>query len=97
MMQFIAQNMAPLMFAALGSQKNYMSVYLQAVYGSEELRARFEAAYQAFIMDDRVRDFMAEKNAPALTELADRFIEAIDRGLWKPKSNSARFRLEDLT
>jgi cobaltochelatase CobN len=57
----------------------------------------FEAAYQAFIMDEGVRGFMAEKNAPALRELADRFVEAIDRGLWRPKSNSARFDLEELT
>ncbi len=56
----------------------------------------FEAAYQAFIMDDKVRGFMLDNNAPALKELAERFIEAVDRGLWSPKSNSARFGLEDL-
>ncbi|MDH4412026.1 MAG: cobaltochelatase subunit CobN [Rhizobium sp.] len=56
----------------------------------------FEAVYQAFILDERVRDFMAEKNAPAQRELADRLIEAIERGLWTPKSNSAKFTLEEL-
>ncbi len=56
----------------------------------------FEAAYQAFIADEAVRDFMAEKNAPALKELAERFIEALDRGLWEARSNSARFELERL-
>ncbi|MBP1851100.1 cobaltochelatase subunit CobN [Rhizobium halophytocola] len=56
----------------------------------------FEAAYQAFLVDERVRDFMADKNAPALRELADRLIEAIDRGLWTPRSNSARFALTEL-
>ncbi len=56
----------------------------------------FEAAYQAFIMDDAVRDFMNEKNAPALKELAERFLEAMDRGLWDPRSNSARFSLEEI-
>ncbi|QLF70618.1 cobaltochelatase subunit CobN [Peteryoungia desertarenae] len=56
----------------------------------------FEAVYQAFILDERVRDFMADKNAPALKELAERLIEAIERGLWTPKSNSARFGLEAL-
>jgi transposase len=40
-------NGQPLMYAALASQKNYMAIYLHAVYGSEELRKRFEAAYQA--------------------------------------------------
>jgi cobaltochelatase CobN len=56
----------------------------------------FEAVYQAFILDERVRDFMAEKNAPAQRELADRLTEAIERGLWTPKSNSAKFTLEEL-
>ncbi|MET3612313.1 cobaltochelatase CobN [Rhizobium aquaticum] len=56
----------------------------------------FEAAYQAFIADEAVRDFMREKNAPALKELAERFIEALDRGLWEARSNSARFELERL-
>jgi len=56
----------------------------------------FEAVYQAFILDERVRDFMADKNAPAQRELADRLIEAIERGLWTPKSNSAKFTLSEL-
>ncbi|MGR6469083.1 cobaltochelatase subunit CobN [Rhizobium sp. PAMB 3182] len=56
----------------------------------------FEAAYQAFIMNEAVREFMADKNAPALKELAERFLEAIERGLWVPRSNSARFELERL-
>lgn len=36
----------PLMFAALASQKNYMSVYLTSVYGSASERAWFEAAWK---------------------------------------------------
>lgn len=39
-------NGQPLMYAALGSQKNHMAVYLTAVYGSEALRVRFEDAYR---------------------------------------------------
>ncbi|EHS51914.1 cobaltochelatase, CobN subunit [Rhizobium sp. PDO1-076] len=56
----------------------------------------FEAVYQAFVLDERVRDFMAEKNAPALREMSERLIEAIDRGLWTPKSNSAKFSLLEI-
>jgi len=56
----------------------------------------FEAVYQAFVLDERVRDFMTEKNAPAQQELAERLIEAIDRGLWTPKSNSAKFTLVEM-
>jgi hypothetical protein len=40
-------NGQPLAYAALASQKNYMSVYLMGIYGSEPLRIRFEEAYKA--------------------------------------------------
>jgi cobaltochelatase CobN len=56
----------------------------------------FEAAYQAFLMDDAVRDFIEEKNEAALKDIARRFLDAIDRGMWRPKSNSARFGLEEM-
>jgi cobaltochelatase CobN len=57
----------------------------------------FEAAYQAFIAGERVLDFLREKNPAALAEMSERFLEAIDRGLWSPRSNSARFELSSLT
>ena len=56
----------------------------------------FEAVYRAFVLDERVRDFMAGKNPAALEEMSARLIEAIDRGLWTPKSNSAKFSLAEL-
>jgi cobaltochelatase CobN len=56
----------------------------------------FEAAYQAYVLDERVRDFLSDKNPAALAEMAARFVEAIDRGLWTPRSNSARFELDML-
>jgi hypothetical protein len=40
-------NGQPLMFAALASQKRHMAVYLMGIYGSDELRDWFEAAYRA--------------------------------------------------
>jgi len=46
--------------------------------------------------DTDTRDFIAEHNAPALADIADRLQEAIDRGLWTPRSNSARALLEQL-
>ena len=54
----------------------------------------FDAVYQAYMVDDTVRGFIADKNPDALAEMADRLSEAIARGLWTPKSNSARFDLE---
>ncbi|MGI9355658.1 MAG: cobaltochelatase subunit CobN [Rhizobiaceae bacterium] len=56
----------------------------------------FDAVYQAFVGDDAVRDFMAQHNAPALKEMADRLLEAQERGLWTARSNSARFQLEQI-
>ena len=55
--------------------------------------AHFDALYDAYLADDSVRDFMAEHNPAALAETSRRFIEAIDRSLWRPRRNSAR---EDL-
>ncbi len=56
----------------------------------------FDAVYQAFLGDDQVRDFLMEKNPDALREMADRLLEAQERGLWNPRSNSAKFELEQL-
>ncbi|MDY7079474.1 MAG: DUF1801 domain-containing protein [Chloroflexota bacterium] len=40
-------NKKPLMYAALAAQKNYMTVYLTAIYMDEEASREFEAAYRA--------------------------------------------------
>ncbi|MGO6845466.1 cobaltochelatase subunit CobN [Rhizobium ruizarguesonis] len=53
----------------------------------------FEAVYQAFVADPAVRDFMIEKNPAAFDEMRERLCEAIERSLWTPRSNSARFDL----
>jgi cobaltochelatase CobN len=49
----------------------------------------FDAVYEAYLADDRVRAFLAENNPAAAREIAARLIEAQERGLWKPRSNSA--------
>ena len=56
----------------------------------------FDAVEAAFLEDDDTRDFIAEANAPALREIAQRLQEAIDRDLWQPRSNSARARIAGL-
>ncbi|KQV27523.1 hypothetical protein ASC97_03835 [Rhizobium sp. Root1203] len=53
----------------------------------------FEAVYQAFVADPKVRDFMIDKNPAAFDEMKERLLEAVDRQLWTPRSNSARFDL----
>ena len=54
----------------------------------------FDLVAAAVLEDDETRDFIADANAPALADIADRLQEAIDRGLWHPKSNSARALIE---
>ncbi|MFZ3580581.1 cobaltochelatase subunit CobN [Loktanella sp. DJP18] len=56
----------------------------------------FDLVEEAVLADDHTRDFIADVNAPALREIAQRLQEAIDRGLWSPKSNSARARIAGL-
>ncbi len=56
----------------------------------------FEAVYQAFLVDEDVRRFLAEKNPHALREMAEKLEEAVSRGFWTPRSNSARYELSRL-
>ncbi len=56
----------------------------------------FDLVEEAFLKDEETRDFIADANAPALKEIAQRLQEAIDRDLWQPKSNSARARIAGL-
>ena len=58
--------------------------------------AHFDAVYQAYLMDEETLAFLREKNPDALKEMAEKFEEAIERGLWTPKSNSAKFALGEL-
>ncbi|OYU88633.1 MAG: cobaltochelatase subunit CobN [Bradyrhizobiaceae bacterium PARB1] len=57
----------------------------------------FDQLFSAYIEDDRVRAFMANANPAALQETAARFAEAIRRGLWTPRSNSAQHLIAELT
>ncbi|RYH01364.1 cobaltochelatase subunit CobN [Salipiger sp. IMCC34102] len=56
----------------------------------------FDLVEEAVLADEETRDFIEGANAPALREIAQRLQEAIDRGLWTPKSNSARARIAGL-
>lgn len=48
----------------------------------------FDAVFDAYLGDESVRGFLAGANPRALEEIADRFAEAISRGLWRPRRNS---------
>ena len=56
----------------------------------------FEMVYEAYLADEDTLEFLREKNPEALKEMAERFLEAEARGLWTPRSNSAKFELERL-
>jgi cobaltochelatase CobN len=56
----------------------------------------FDQLFAAYIADEAVRGFIADNNPAALAEMAARLREAIDRGLWAPKVNSAYDRLSAL-
>ena len=57
----------------------------------------FDLVFDAFIADDRVRDFLRAENPDALRDIADRLAEAAERALWRPKSNSAGATLAHLS
>ena len=56
----------------------------------------FDAVYQAYLMDETVRGFIVDKNPDAMREMAERLAEAVERGLWTPKSNSAMYTLNEM-
>ncbi|MCP5363770.1 MAG: cobaltochelatase subunit CobN [Hyphomicrobiales bacterium] len=56
----------------------------------------FDAVYEAYISDDAVRAFLEANNAEALKEMSQRLLEAQNRNLWRPKSNSAQNVLEEI-
>jgi cobaltochelatase CobN len=52
--------------------------------------AHFDALYDAYLGDAAVRDFIEQTNPAVLAEIRQRFAEAIERGLWRPKRNIIR-------
>jgi len=56
----------------------------------------FDAVYAAYLEDPAVRDFLEDHNPAALAEMAERLAEAQERGLWRPRSNSAAAELNAL-
>jgi cobaltochelatase CobN len=56
----------------------------------------FDALFEAYLGDATVRDFMERSNPAALKEMANRFEEAVARGLWRPRSNRAGGMLREL-
>ena len=56
----------------------------------------FDLVHAAYLEDPATRAFLAETNPAALADIAARLREAIDRGLWRPRSNHAGLLLTEL-
>ncbi len=56
----------------------------------------FDALFDAYLGDAEVAGFLERNNPAAKREIAARLLEAIERGLWKPQSNSAHAALRPL-
>ena len=56
----------------------------------------FDLVFDAVLTDEDTREFIEGVNPAALREIADRFAEAQDRGMWTPRSNSATMQLEKI-
>jgi cobaltochelatase CobN len=74
--------------AEIAATVDYLFAFAATSQAVED--AHFEALYDAYLADEAVRGFMAEHNPAALADTGRRFLEAIDRGLWRPRRNSAR-------
>lgn len=48
----------------------------------------FDLAFEAFVEDDTVRDWLKSANRYGYDELIEKFRDARQRGLWSPRSNS---------
>jgi cobaltochelatase CobN len=56
----------------------------------------FDLVFQAYLDDEDVRGFLEDANPDALRDIAERLMEAQDRGLWSPRLNSTRELLQRL-
>jgi cobaltochelatase CobN len=56
----------------------------------------FDAIFDAYIQDKKVRAFLGDNNPAALAEIGARLLEAQERGLWRPRANIAHEVLSDL-
>ncbi|MEM7634550.1 MAG: cobaltochelatase subunit CobN [Pseudomonadota bacterium] len=56
----------------------------------------FDLVHEAYLEDDDTRQFIETHNPAALREIAQRLSEAMERGMWTPRSNSARGLIDNL-
>ncbi len=70
---------------------DYMFAFAPTAHAVED--HHFDLVFDAYLGDDDVRAFLEDCNPDALREMAERLLEAQERGLWRPRSNSASTEL----
>lgn len=71
-------------------------LYAFALTSAEVEPHHFEQLYEAYLDDPAVVEFLKNVNPAALAAIGRRFDQAIERGLWQPRRNSVRQRLDEL-
>ena len=73
---------------------DYLFAFAASAHAVED--HHFDLVFDAYLGDDDVRGFLEDNNPAALREMAERLLEAQERGLWRPRSNSASNDLEGM-
>jgi len=66
---------------------DYLFAFAASAHAVED--HHFDLVFDAYLGDAEVRGFLEDCNPAALKEMAERLLEAQERGLWRPRSNSA--------
>jgi cobaltochelatase CobN len=73
---------------------DYLFAFAASAHAVED--HHFDLVFDAYLGDAEVRAFLEDCNPAAMKEMAERLLEAQERGLWRPRSNSASTDLEAL-
>lgn len=71
----------------MAASVDYLFAY--AVTTHSVSSAHFDAVFDAYIVDEEVRDFLAQNNPDALRNILERFETLWQAGMWKPRRNDA--------
>jgi len=72
------------------------NLYLFAATADAVAPRQFDLLFEAVCGDAEVRDFLRSANPPAAAAIADRFADALSRGLWVTRRNSVEPLLQSL-
>ncbi len=73
---------------------DYLFAFAAATHCVED--HHFDLLFDAYLQDETVHAFLAMANPHALREMADRFEEALERNLWRPRRNDVQVSLANI-